>query len=241
MKKSKIPLIPFLILTVALMTCTKKPTTIEIPYKEPVRFELFNNYLDVELPENYVRAVHDAWDNELRYDEKIKNYTWLRGDYMVFVYAHTYLFNVDTSYREVIFFTTTNPKKCTQKVYSTTTIFEAEFQDTITILSKIKTYAYINRYAPIKNEQEAKGMMTIYLEEYIEKYKQVPYDLYLINNLKEGLVDDNYIQDWVDHFVYYDPSHDFGGGIIINQLSSKLDFLGSSVFFGAGRRYFPVD
>lgn len=241
MRKSKVLAIFFLIMVMALMTCTKKPTSITIPYKEPVRFELFKVYFDVELPENYVKAVHDAWNNELRYDETIKRYTWLIGDYTVFVYDHLYTFYIDSTYSEVIFFTTTNPKKCTEKVHFTITIFKAEFQDTITKLSKIKTYAYVNNYGPVKNEQEAKDIMMKYLDEYVEKYKQVPYDRYLINNLKEGLVDEDYIRDWVDHFVYYRSPSDFGGGIIINKLSSKLDFLGSSVFFGAGKRYFPSD
>ena len=224
-----------------LVACTKKPTKFEVPYKEPLRFDLYKQYLDVELPANYIKAVQDAWNNELRYDETIKKHTWWIGDYTVFVYNHLYIFYMDSTNSEVIFFTKTNPKKCTEKVHSTTTIFKAEFQDTITKLSKIKTYVYINRYDPVKDEEEAKDILIKYLDEYIEKYKQVPYDRYLINNLKEGLVEENYIRDWGDHFVYYKSPSDFGGGIIINKLTSKLDFLGSSVFFGTGRRYFPLD
>jgi hypothetical protein len=241
MKRSRVLAIFFLILMIALLTCTKKPTSITIPYKEPVRFELFKAYLDMELPEDYVKAVHDAWNNELRYDETIKRHTWWIGDYTVFVYDHLYTFYTDSTYREVIFFTTTNPKKCTEKVHSTITIFKAEFQDTITKLSKIKTYTYINKYDPVKDKQEAENIMINYLDEYIEKYKEVSYDKFLIDNLKKSLIDENYVWDSVDHFVYYKSPSDFGGGIIINKLSSKLDFLGSSVFFGTGKRYFPSD
>jgi hypothetical protein len=111
----------------------------------------------------------------------------------------------------------------------------------VTTLSKIKTYAYINKYDPVKNEQEAKNIMINYLDEYIEKYKEVSYDGFLIDNLKKSFIEENYTWDWVDHFVYYRSPSDFGGGIIINKLSSKLDFLGSSVFFGTGKRYFPSD
>jgi hypothetical protein len=241
MKKSKVLAIFFLILAMALMTCTKKPTSTTIPYKEPVCFELFKAYLNTELPQNYVKAVQNAWNNELRYDETIKRHTWWIGDYNVFVYDHLYTFYIDSTYREVIFFTTTNPKKCTKKIYSTITIFKAEFQDTVTILSKIKTYTYINKYDPAKDEQEAKNIMINYLDEYIEKYKDVSYDRFLIDNLKKSLIDENYIRDWVDHFVYSKFPSDFGGGIIINKLSSKLDFLGSSVWDGTGKRYFPSD
>jgi hypothetical protein len=241
MKKSKVLVVFLLILTMALLTCTKKPTSITIPYKEPVRFELFRAYLDMELPEDYVKAVHDAWNNELRYDETIKGYTWWIGDYTVFVYDHLYIFSMGNIYREVIFFTTTNPKKCTPKIYSTITIFKAEFLETTTILSKIKTYVYINNYDPVKDEQEAKNMMINYLDEYIEKYKEVSYDKFLIDNLKKSLIDENYVWDSVDHFVYYKSPSDFGGGIIINKLTSKLDFLGSSVWDGTGKRYFPSD
>jgi hypothetical protein len=242
MKKSKVLAIFFLILAMALTTCTKKPTSITIPYKEPVCFELFKVYLDTELPPNYVKAVQDAWNNELRYDGIIKRHTWWIGDYTVFVYYHTYITGIlHTSYSEVIFFTTTQPKKCIERIHSTITIFKADFLETMTILSKIKTYVYINNYDPVKDEQEAKNIMINYLDEYIEKYKEVSYDGSLIDNLKKSLIDENYIWDWVDHFVYYKSPSDFGGGIIINKLTSKLDFLGSSVFFGTGRRYFPLD
>lgn len=241
MKKSKVLPIFFLILAMPLMTCTKKPTSITTPYKEPVCFDLFNPYLDTELPQNYVKAVQDAWNNELRYDEKIKCHTWLRGDYTVFVYYHTYITGFDTSYSEVIFFTTTQPKKCIERIHSTITIFKAEFLETMTILSKIKTYVYINNYDPVKDEQEAKNIMISYLDEYIEKYKEVSYNGFLIDNLKKSLIDENYMWDWVDHFVYYKSPSDFGGGIIINKVTSKLDFLGSSVWDGTGRRYFPSD
>lgn len=241
MKKARNPVIFLLSLTVTLVACTKKPTSVP-QYREPVRFELFKTYLDVELPQNYVKAVHEAWNNELRNDEKIKCHTWLRGDFTVFVYHHCYITGMlDTTYSEVIFFTTTQPKKCTEKIYSTTTVFKEEFQDTIIKLSRIKTYAYVNNYNPVKNEQEAKNIMINYLDEYIEKYKGISHHSSLIDKLKKALLDENYIRDWVDHFVYWKFPSDFGGGIIINKLSSKLDFLGSSVWFGYGQRYFPQD
>lgn len=195
MKKQVNSAIFFLIVSIVLFSCTKKPTSFEVPYKEPLRFDVYRQYLDVELAANYIKAVQDAWNNELRYDEGIKKYTWLKGDYTVFAYFHNYTFMFDSTYSEVIFFTTTHPKKCTEKIYSTTTIFKAEFQDTITKLSKIKTYTYINKYDPVKNEQEGKDIMIKYLDEYIKKYEQVLYHRYLINNLKEGLVDENDIRD----------------------------------------------
>jgi len=232
MKKSRNSGIILLILMTTLIACTKKPTRFEVPYKEPLRFDLYRQYLDAELPANYIKAVQDAWNNELRYDETIKRHTWLIGDYTVFVYDHLYTFYTDSTYREVIFFTTTKSKKCTEKVYSTTTIFKAEFQDTIIKLSRIRTYSYVNKYDPVISEEEAKNIMINYLDEY---------DEYIIDNLKKSLMEKNDIRDWFDHFVYYDPSQDFGGGVIINKLSSKLEFLGNTVFFGAGKRYFPED
>lgn len=241
MKKSRNFGIIFLILMITLIACTKKPTSFEVSYKEPLRFDVYRQYLDVELAPNYIKAVQDAWNNKLRYDEGIKNYTWLKGDYTVFAYFHNYTFMLHTTYSEVIFFTTTRPKKCTEKVYSTTTTFKAEFKDTIINLSRIRTYSYVNKYDPVISEKEAKNIMINYLDEYIEKYKDVPYDEYLIDNLKKSLINKNDSRDWFDHFVYYDPSHDFGGGIIINKLSSKFEFLGSTVFFGTGKRYFPED
>ena len=232
MKKSRNSGIILLILMTTLIACTKKPTRFEVPYKEPLRFDLYRQYLDAELPANYIKAVQDAWNNELRYDETIKRHTWLIGDYTVFVYDHLYTFYTDSTYREVIFFTTTKSKKCTEKVYSTTTIFKAEFQDTIIKLSRIRTYSYVNKYDPVISEEEAKNIMINYLDEY---------DEYIIDNLKKSLMEKNDIRDWFDHFVYYDPSQDFGWGVIINKLSSKLEFLGNTVFFGAGKRYFPED
>ena len=241
MKKSRNSGIIFLIFIIILIACTKKPTSFEVPYKEPLRFDLYRQYLDVELPANYIKAVQDAWNNELRYDEGIKNHTWLKGNYTVFAYFHNYTFKLGTTYSELIFFTATKPQKCTEKVYSTTTIFKAEFEDTTIKLTKIRTYSYVNKHDPVISEEEAKNIMINYLDKYIEKYKDVPYDKYLIDNLKKLLINKNDIRDWFDHFVYYDQPFDFGGGIIINKLSSQLEFLGSTVFFGTGKRYFPED
>jgi len=233
----------FLILAVISTTCTKKGTTPQAEYKEPLAFDLYKTYEDMPLDSNYVRRVHDTWNNELKDDETVKNNTWLMGDYKVFVYAIGYIYAMgDTSYNEVIFFTTTKPKKCTDKIHTTITVFEADFRDTSINFTKIKTYVYLNKYYPIKNEEEAKGRMSYYLDEYIEKYENVPYDRSLINYLKEGLHGWNsYIRDWANHYVYYKSPGDFGGAIIVNKLSSKLDFLGSSVWMGTGKRYFPSD
>lgn len=234
----------FLILVVALTSCAKKATTPHPEYKEPLSFDLYRTLEDVPLDENYVKKVHDTWNNELKDDETIKNNTWLMSDYKVFVYAIGYIYAMgDTSYYEVIFFTTTKPKKCTDKIHTTITVFEADLRDTSIELSKIKTYVYTNKYYPIKNEQEAKNVMLNYLDKYIENYEDVPYDRSLIKWLKKGILGGTfvYIRDWGDHYVYEKPPGDFGGAIIVNKLTSKLDFLGSSVWMGTGKRYFPID
>lgn len=219
----------------ALTVCTKKVTTPEAQYKEPLSFDLYKTYEDVPLDKNYVKKVHDTWNNELKDDETIKSNTWLVGDYKVFVYAHGYIYGMlDTSYNEILFFTTTKPKKSTDKIHNTITVFEATFWDTSIDLSKIKTYVFVNKYHPIKNETEAKNIMLNYLDEYL-CYGS------LIGYLKEGLQADGYIREWDDHYVYEKTPHDFGGAIIVNKLSSKLDFLGSSVWMGTGKRYFPID
>jgi hypothetical protein len=234
MKKFETFVTVFVILAIVLTSCTKKATTTHPEYKEPLAFEIFKVYEDVPLDTNYAKKVHDTWQNELKDDEVIKNHTWLVGDYKVFIYLHVYMFFVDTSYYEGIFFTTTKPKKCTEMVHSTITVFEADVRDTIIDFSKIKTYVYVNRCHPIKNGTAAKKIMLDYLDEYLHYGS-------LIGYLKQGLQANGYIRDWGDHYVYEKSPSDFGGAIIINKLTSKLDFLGSSVWMGHGSRYFPID
>ena len=241
MKKLSSILQVFLILIVVLTACNKKATTPLPVYKEPSAFDIFKEYEDVPLDTNYVKTVHETWQNELKDDEVIKNHTWLVGDYMVFAYRHLYMFFTNKRYYEVLFFTTTKPQKCADKIHSTITAFEAEFQDTLIGLSKIKTFLYVDNYHPIKNEDEAKDIMIDYLNEYLVKYDSIPYDRYLINALKEGLLEDSYIRNWEDHYVYFRSPGDFGGAIIVNKLTSRLDFLGTSVWMGYGKRYFPSD
>lgn len=235
MKKVEIFAALFVILAIVVTSCTKKATAPHPEYKEPLAFDLYKTYEDMPLDSNYVRRVHDTWNNELKDDETVKNNTWFMGDYKVFVYPHGYIYGMlDTSYNEVLFFTTTKPKKCTDKIHTTITVFEATFRDTSIDLSKIKTYVFVNKYHPIKNETEAKNIMLNYLDEYLHYGS-------LIGYLKQGLQADGYIREWDDHYVYYKSPGDFGGAIIVNKLSSKLDFLGSSVWMGTGKRYFPSD
>ncbi|NIN00884.1 MAG: hypothetical protein GTO24_23215 [candidate division Zixibacteria bacterium] len=223
--------------------CAKKSTRPEPEYKEPLSFDIFRLFPDMPVDSNYVRRVYEAWDNELKDDATLKNHTWLVGDYTVFVYHHGYIAGtVGTGYYEVIFFTTTKPKKGTDKVHSTITPFEADFLDTSKAFSKIQTYVYVDKYRPIMGgEETAINLMLEYLDEFIERYEDVAYDSYLINSLKKALQQDNYLWEWGDHYVYWRSPHDFGGAIIVNKLTSQLDYLGSSVWMGHGKRYFPVD
>jgi hypothetical protein len=225
----------FLILMIVFTACAKKATTPQPEYREPISFDIFKLYEDVPLDTNYVKMMHDTWQNQLKDDEVIKNHTWLVGDYKVFVYLHEYMFFIDTSYDEVLFFTTTQAKKCTEKVHSTITVFVVEFQKTNISFSKLKTYVYVNCYRPIKNEEEARDIMIQYLDQYLPHYT------YLIDDLKEYPQVGIYIRDWADHYVYEKSPNDFGGAIIVNKLTSKLDFLGTSVWMGHGKRYFPSD
>ncbi|MGB8658338.1 MAG: hypothetical protein WCE90_11250 [Candidatus Zixiibacteriota bacterium] len=241
MKKLSSLLQIFLILMVVSTACTKKATTPIPGYREPLSFEIFKAYEGAPLDSNYVKKIHDTWQNELKDDEIIKNHTWLVGDYRVFVYLHVYSFFSDTNYYEMLFFTTTQPKKSTDQIQSTITAFVAEFQDTLVGLTKIKTFINVNDYHPIENEDEAKGIMIDYLNEYLAKYDTLSYDRSLINEFKKDFQADNYTWDWEDHYVYYRSPGDFGGAIIVNKLTSKLDFLGSSVWMGYGKRYFPSD
>ncbi len=224
----------FLILTVASLTCTKKGTNPQEAYREPLAFDIYATFEDVPMDGNYVNKVYDTWNGLLKYDATIKNNTWLVGDYKVFVYFHAYICGMlDTRYDEVVFFTTTKPKKGTDKIHSTITVFEAEVSDSVISLSGVETYVYLDIYRPIKGEEHARNIMMNYVEEYS------PCGGYLLDMLKYGLQKECYIRDWGDHYVYQKFPTDFGGAIIVNKLSSKLDFLGSSVFMGHGKRHFP--
>lgn len=241
MARAKNLLVFSLILAVASTTCTKKGTAPQPEYREPLSFDIFKMFVDVPLDSDYVIKVHDTWDQELKEDETIAAHTWFLGDYRVFVYSHCYWFEVGASYTEVIFFTTSQPSGATDKIHCTITVYEADIGTSGAEFSKIETYVYLDRFDPIGNETDAKNTMMYYLDQYLEKYSGLPYDSSLIDELKRGLQGGEYIRHWVDHYVCYEPPSDFGGAVIVNKLTSKLDFLGSSVFMGYGRRYFPPD
>ena len=231
----------FLILAVASTTCTKKGTAPQPEYREPLSFHIFKVYEDMPLDSEYVRKAHDTWDQELKKDWTIATHTWCLGDYRVFVYSHCYWFEVGASYTEVLFFTTSQPSEAIDKIHSTITVYEADAGTSGIELSKIGTYACLDRFDPIEDETEAKSIMMSYIDQYLEEYSGVPYDSSLMEELKGRLQGGSYIRDWVDHYVCYEHPGDLGGAIIVNKLTSKLDFLGSSVFMGHGRRYFPPD
>ncbi|MGB2805084.1 MAG: hypothetical protein WBD64_09350 [Candidatus Zixiibacteriota bacterium] len=241
MARAKNLVVLSLILAVASTTCTKKGTTPQHEYREPLSFDIFKMFVDVPLDSEYVRRVRDTWDHELKEDRTIATHTWCLGDYRVFVYSHCYWFEVGAGYTEVLFFTTSQPSEATDKIHSTITVYEADVGTSGTEFSKIGTYVYLDRFDPIENETEAKNTMMFYIDQYLEKYSGLPYDSSLIDELKRGLQGGEYIRDWIDHYVCYEPPGDFGGAIIVNKLTSQLDFLGSSVFMGYGRRYFPPD
>ncbi len=230
-----------LVLAVASTTCTRKGTKPQAEYREPLSFDIFKIYLDVPLDSEYVRKAHDTWDQELRKDRTIVAHTWLLGDYRVFVYTHCYWFEFGASYMEMLFLTTSQPSEATDKIHSTITVYEADVETSGIELSKIGTSVCLDRFDPIEDETEAKSIMMSYIDQYLEEYSGVPYDSSLIEELKRRLQGGSYIRDWVDHYVCYEHPGDLGGAIIVNKLTSKLDFLGSSVFMGHGRRYFPPD
>jgi hypothetical protein len=241
MKTLKLFPLVFLIIVVGLTACNKKSTECIPEYREPLSFEIFKPYEDQTLDSAYVNKIHDTWQNELKDDEIIKNNTWLVGDYRVFVYLHLYTFFTNTIYCEMLFFTTTQPEDSTDQIHSTITAFEAEFTDTLISLTKIKTFVSVNGYHPIENEDVAKDIMIIYLDEYIAEYGTSTYDGSLIDYLKYVLLEDNYMWDSEDHYIYFRSPGDFGGTIIVNRLTSKMDFLGTSAFMGHGKRIFPSD
>jgi hypothetical protein len=237
LNRAKKVVLVFLVFTLAFSACTKKSTKWEPEYKKPLAFDIYKGYPVLgELDSNFIRRVYEAWDNELKDDITIKNHTWLVGDYNVFVYYHGYIEGVfGARHDEVVFFTTTKPKSGRDKVHCTITPFETDFRDTINAFSKIKTYVYVNRYRPIKGgEDGAINLMIEYLNEYIREYDQTT-----LNYIKKSLQWYHFVWEWGDYFVYYEFPTDFGGAVIVNKLTSQLDFLGSSIFMGHGTRYFP--
>jgi hypothetical protein len=191
----------------------------------------------------YVKKIFDAWNYELKDDETIKKHTWLVGDYYVFVYNHSYIYGMlSTRHDEVLFVTTTQPKKGTDKVHCTVTAFHVDLMEPDYEFLKIDTYVFVNHYRPIVGETEAKNTMLCYLEQYLDEYRHDTYNCYLLSEMRETLEEDLhiYMENWKNHYVFYDPPHDFGGAIILNKLTSKLNFLGSSVWMGYGTRYFPL-
>jgi hypothetical protein len=226
-----------LVLMLVFSACAKKSTRPEPEYRGPLAFDLYKWHPELgKLDSNYVRRVYEAWDNELRDDVTIKNHTWLVGDYKVLVYYHGYIEGMrGTRHDEVVFFTTTKPKSSRDKVHCTITPFSADFRDTNQAFSKIQTYVYAEKYRPIKGGEEAAiNLMIEYLDQYIAELGQTP-----LTWVKKSLQRYHYAWEWGDHYVYYESPGDFGGAIIVNKLTSKLDFLGSSVWFGPGMRYLP--
>lgn len=241
MKKIRNRGIFFLVIMFLLLACSKKGTRYEIKYREPVSFDIFKQFEDAELPSEYVNFCKEIWNNELKDDKEIKENTWKKGDYTVFVYLHDYISSmVGVSYNELIFFTTTRPVGKEKMIYSTITPFEFEYYPDHKV-EKIKTYIFVNDYNPIESEEEAKQLMKKYLDEYAEKYKDDKYTNEIIEAIKWHLEYWDYTWEYTDHSVFLQPPVDFGGSIIVNKQSSILDFLGSSIWMGTGQRYFPID
>ena len=230
-----------IVLTLASSTCTKNGTGSRPEYREPLSFDIFKVYLDVPLDSEYVAKARDTWDQDLKKDPTIMAHTWLLGDYRVFVYTHCYWWEVGASYLEMLIFTTSQPSGVTDTIHSTITIYEADVGTSGIELSKIGTHVCLDALDSIQDETEARSIMMSYLDQYLEQYSGVPYDSSLIQELKGRVQAGSYMRDWVDHYVCYQHPSDLGGAIIVNKLTSKLDFLGSSIFMGYGRRYFPPD
>jgi hypothetical protein len=231
--------IVFLIIMVLVVACSKKVTK-PVEYEAPLLFEIFKQFEDYELPKEYVDFCKEIWNNELKNDEKIKENTWMKGGYTVFVYNHNYFADeVSRDHNELIFFTTTRPVGKENQIYSTVTPFKLKYYPDFEA-EKLKTYIFVNDHDPIESEEEAKDLMMKYLDQYIEKYKD-GYNEELIKIIKYYLEYYNYTWEYTDHSVFFVTAGDFGGGIIVNKQSSALDFLGSSVYMGTGKRYFPVD
>jgi len=237
LKIIRIKVIVFLVIMVLVVACSKKVTK-PVEYEAPLLFEIFKQFEDYELPKEYVDFCKEIWNNELKKDEKIKENTWMKGDYTVFVYDHSYIECVQgASYIELIFFTTTRPIGKERKIYSTITPFKFKC-DPDYEAEKIKTYTFINDYDPIESEEEAKQLMKDYLDEYAAKNED---DKYVFEDIKEDLEYWDYTWEYTDHSVFYEDPGDFGGSIIVNKQSSALDFLASNACMGPFKRYFPVD
>jgi hypothetical protein len=231
----------FIILALSSTTCSRKGTEPQKEYREPLSFAVFE-VVPCGPPEcDYIGKVHDTWEDELKGDETIKTHTWSLGDYRVFVYFHGYWASGDGSYREVLFFTDSEPCKEKDVIHSTITVYEQYFSQTDLQFSKIGTYVFTNPYHPIENHAEARDIMIAYLDQYLAEYSGAIHDSLLIDQYKTHLQSGGRISDWTGHYVHYESPGDLGGTIIVNKLTSRLDFLGSSVFGGWGRRYFPPD
>ncbi|MCJ7497139.1 MAG: hypothetical protein MUO78_03250 [candidate division Zixibacteria bacterium] len=242
MKRTKIVKIGEIVISaliLLMLACIEDITKFKIEYKDPISFEIFGQ--EYGLSEEYENFCKEVWNNELRYDINIRENTWKRGDYTVFVYAQCYSCQ---EYYELIFFTTTKPVGLAKQVYSTVTPFKFEDYPDFKA-EKIKTYIFINHFDPVESKEEAKQLMNKYLDGYIEEYKDDPYNKHQIQSIKNYLLTDDfweyYFWEYADHFIFYVPPSDFGGGIIVNKETSALDFLGSSVWMGTGKRYFPAD
>ena len=160
-----------LAILLAVSACAKKSTRPEPEYKEPLSFDIFKLFPDMTLDSVYVRKVFDAWNNELKDDEAIKEHTWLVGEYNVFVYNHGYIYGMrNTRHDEVLFLTTTQPRKGTDKVHRTVTAFQVDFREPDYEFSKIHTYVFVNHYHQVVNETEAKNTMLYFLEKYLDEY-----------------------------------------------------------------------
>jgi hypothetical protein len=241
MKKLQLFALFLLILAVGLTACTNKSTKPKPQYCEPLSFRIFLPYEDTSETDEYVEKIHETWQNELKDDEIIKNHTWLVGDYRVLVYLHGYTIALGGGYYEMLFITTTQPKDSTDQIQTTITPFVAKLDPRLGNLTKIKTFVNVNDRDPIENQDEAISIMRDYLDEYITEYDTLSHDEYQLSLLKEYLEEDNSISDSEDHYIYFRLPGDFGGAIIVNRLTSKLDFLGTSVVTSYGKRFFPTD
>lgn len=233
-KISRIIVILFSTTLVIMFACSKKLTKSRIEYREPISFDIFKQYEGQELPKEYMDFCKATWDSALKNDKEVKENTWLKGDYTVFVYNHPYSFWTDKSYAELIIITSTVPIGKKKWVYVTVTPFIFEY-DSVYQATKIGTYVFTDSYNPIDSEKIAIQLMISYLDEYITKYN----DDYLLGMIKYYLEYWHYTWEYTHHYCFYQAPGDFGGSIIVNKLTSKLEFLGSSVFMGHGKRYFP--
>ena len=232
-----------------LFACSKKVTKPPPEYREPLSFEFYRMVLSFPVDSVYAQRMYDTWENELKDDEIIKNHTWMIGDYRVAVYLHYYAAGLidppDTSIIDIAFFTTSRADRDTNEIHTTITIFQVDFLDansvftnywdTTAILTKIKTWAYVDSFSPIKNEEQARQIMNDYLDDYIDLYSILTY-------LKGSLNSTPYIWDeFIGHVAFFRPPSDFGGAIIVSKLTSKLNFLATSTWsFGLrGDRCYP--